>query len=195
MTAAALFAIMLLLACALAWEIAADAHATERSLVRLACTLYASLACAMFAAAIQLTDVLLAREIALIVFSLAPTALALALTSAWERKSHRVLTAALLSGAGIAALLAAIGAAFVGYASLFVGVCALLALAARHFRERPRAALLTMGASVSLIAGAGAFLSNEGNATIALSTFSSAAIVGLSLACSLKRGRVAAERA
>ena len=190
MTAGAIFAVMLGVACVLASEIAAGATPPTRRLIRLASALYLGLGCAIFATAIRVSDTMLVREMVLIVFSLAPAALVLALVAAWERPPSTVATAAVLITASVAGLVAAAGAVFVGFAALFVAVCAILALVMRHFGKDSRTASIAAGAALTLVAGAAALLSGRDNSMIALSTFSSAAIVGLSLACSMKRVHV-----
>jgi hypothetical protein len=194
MSPGAAFAVMLGLACILAFQIAAQAREPARGFVRLASALYASLACAALIASLHRADAMLVHEVALLVFALAPTALVLALISAWERPLPAIVSAIVLLVAGAAGLLAMTGAAFVAIAVLFVCVCAILALAARHFGKRSRATLPAIGAALCLIASVAAFLSGKDGADIALATFSSAAMLGLSLACSLKRDRIGAMR-
>jgi hypothetical protein len=193
-TAGAIFAAVLGLACVLASEIAADAAAPTRWLTRFASALSASVACGIVAVTFHITDPALVHEIAVIMFSLAPAALVLALIAAWEQPLNRLATAATLAVAAMAGAAAVAGAIFAGYAALFVSVCAILALSARHFHRQPRAASIAAGSAFALIAAASAMLSGKDNTMIALSTFSSAAIVGLPLACALKREHVAAKK-
>jgi hypothetical protein len=185
MTAGAIFAIVLVFACMLASEIAADASGPTRWFTRFASAIAACLACGIVAVAFHATDAALVREIAVVMFSLAPAALVLALIAAWEQPLNRLATTAILLVAALAGAAVVAGAIFAGFAALFVSVCAILALAARHFRRQPRAASIAVGSAFALIAAAGAMLSGRDDTMIALSAFSSAAIVGLSLACSL----------
>jgi hypothetical protein len=183
MTANAYFAVMLVLAGLLASEIAADAGAPVRPLVRLACACYASLGCATLAAGIHAADDMLPREIALVTNALAPIALVLALLAAWEHPPRAFVTVTILFAASVAGVVAAIGATFVAFALLFASVCAILALSARHFSERPRATAPAIASALALVAGAAAFLSDRHDAMIAQASFTSAGLVGLSLAC------------
>jgi len=145
----------------------------------------------MLAATMHWTDPMLPRAMALVVLALAPVALGLALMAAWEGPPAPLATVIALSIASFAGLAAAVGPAFVTFAVLFASVCALLALAARHFAENPRAAVPAIAAALSLAAGGAAFLSGKDDAMNALSSFTSAGLVGLSLACALKPARAA----
>jgi hypothetical protein len=191
MTAETYFAAVLALASLLASEIVADARPPVRALVRVACACHASLACAMLAASLHLADAMLPREIVLIAFALAPVALVLALVAAWERTPPTHLTVVVLCGASITGITAALGAPFVAFGALFASACAMLALAARHFGERPRAAVTAVAAALSSLAGAAACLADGNDANIALSSFMAAGLVGLSLACALEPVRAA----
>ncbi len=190
------FTSVLALAAMLAGILGQRVRAAARDYLRLAACLYGALAIAgLIATALDgATSEIFAASVALVVTALAPAALALAVASAFETPPGTAIAIPALVLAFAAGLTAAMtGEAFVAMAALFASACTMATFAVRGWRYASRAALPAFVASLSLLAGAAAFMTNgrEGETTLAL--FSAASLMGTALACA-KASRLAVKQ-
>jgi hypothetical protein len=173
------FATVLSLVALLAAIVGARARRTARDYLRFAAVLYAALACADIWAALanDAWNIAFAGAVGLTVAALASVALALAIAASLETPPPAIVATPLLVLACLAGILsAATGEAAIALAPLAASVCAILALAARHWRTRVPAQACV--AALALLASAAAF-SDGGRSACAL--FSAVALLGAAL--------------
>lgn len=179
------FTCVLALAAILASLLVSRARTDARRYVQFAAALYGALALASLAAMVKNGGAAeaLATSVALIVVSLAPVALALALAAAFEGPPPQTAAiAALLPGCAAGILSAMTGTRFISMAALFASVCAILVFAVRRWRNARSSALQAAIAGLALLAGAAAFMTGGLEAQTSLVLFSAAALLGASLA-------------
>jgi len=182
------FAAVLGLAGVLTVVVSARARGAARDYLRFAATLYGALAIADFVAGANGTMAALASAVTLVIAALAPCALALALAASLDAAPSTGIAAPLLAVAALAGIFAAAsGAIFAAFAPLFACLCAMLALAARHWRRARAAALHAILAAFALLAAAACFASGAQGRT-AFALFSAAGLMGAALACAKPSG-------
>jgi hypothetical protein len=165
-----------------------------RDYLSFAAALYGALSAADLLTVANVTPAALADSVTVTIAALAPCALALALAGAFGRAPRGWIVVPVLGIAAAAGIfVAATGAAFVAFAPLFAGLCAILALAARHVRAARMQAGYAALAAFALLAAAAAFLTGvEGRTAFAL--FSAAGLMGAALAASSSGQRVIHQR-
>jgi hypothetical protein len=185
------FALVLMLASALSMLVSARARRSARDYLRFAAMSFAALACADLIAAIdgEIWSVQLAGTVALIVAALAPAMLAVAMACVFEGAIRPIITTPLLVLACLAGFASALsGEAFIAMAPLVASVCAMLALAARHWRLASNAPMQTCFAAVSLLAAAAAFSTGDSGRT-AFALFCAVALLGAAIAATKPAGK------
>lgn len=168
-----------------AW-VSSRAKPTVRDYIRFAASLYAGLSIAEFTAfaSAEPPAKLAAECVALLVLTLAPQALALAITARFGRKPGLLLSTGLLLAScagGVAA--AAMGLAAFAIVGLLIALGMMLtsALRARH-TERAQAVYAAFSA-LTFLAGAAAFMSGRAGNLSAFALFSAAGLTGVAWAC------------
>jgi hypothetical protein len=180
------FTSVLLLAAILATILVDRARSGARDYIRFAASLYGALSLAGMIDVVAMSASVhgLANAVSLIVLSLAPVALTLALASAFEGAPPPATSiVSLLLGCICGMLAAATGAAFVAIAVLFASVCVILTFAIRHWRKDRSSSLQALIAGATLLASAAAGSTAGIEAETSRALFSAAAILGAALAC------------
>ncbi len=190
------FASVLALSAILAAILVSRARAEARRYVQFASALYGALALAdLFAIGLPQAPSP-AGAVALIVISLAPTALALAFASSFEGSPPPALaSAALILGCMTGVVAAMTGAQFIAMAALFASVCAILIFALRRWRADSTSAIQATVCAFTLLAGAAADMTGGLEAQTSLALFSAAALLAAALACAKRSNRAVEELA
>jgi hypothetical protein len=190
------FASVLALSAILAALLVSRARTDARRYVQFASALYGALSLAdLFATAHGAASALMLTEaVALIVMSLAPAALALALAASFEGPPPAIIaTAVLVLGCAAGIVAAMTGARYIAMAALFASVCAILTFAVRHRRIAADSSIQAIVCGFALLAGAAADMTRGLEAHTSLALFSAAALLGAALACA-KRSNFAVEQ-
>lgn len=193
----AICALLLAAAAIVAAFIAPHPPSATRDYLRFAASLYASLSLAeLIATADAAPDAQLAADcVALLVMTLAPQALALALAARFGRKPGSLSAISLLlagCAGGVAA--AATGSPGVAIAGSLVALSIMLASALRARRAEAARATHAILSAVALFAGAAALMSRNAANLSALALFSAAGLTGVAWVCT-SPSNVAVERA
>jgi hypothetical protein len=179
------FAGTLALSALLSAHAALRARPGARAYARFAAFLYGIFAIADAAASLIGTSAssALADTPASLVSALAPAVLALALYAAFESPPRAAVATCVLVSATLAGILsAATGALFVAFAASIAAACAMLVLGVRHWRKDRSTTMQALAGGGALFAGAAAFMTGGAEGRMALVLFSSAGLLGLSLA-------------
>lgn len=176
--------------------VASHARPTVRDYIRFSASLYAGLSLAEFAAVANAAPLarLAADCVALLVMTLAPQALALAVRSRFGRKSGPLFSAALLlaSCAG-GVIAAATGFAGVAIAGLLIASSMMLISAFRARQTETIEAGYAAVSALAFLAGAAAFMSDRTENLSAFALFSAAGLMGIAWTCT-SPSHVAVER-
>jgi hypothetical protein len=178
------FALVLMLAAALSVMLSGRVRRAAQDYLRFAAMLFAALACADLIAAIdgEIWSIQLAGTVALLVAALAPAMLAVGTACVFEGPVRPLFAAPLLALCCLAGFAAALtDKPFIAITPLAVSVCAMLALAARHWWVSSSAPMQICFSAVSLLGAAAAFTTGDSGRT-AFALFSAVALLGTSLA-------------
>ena len=188
------FVAMLGFAGLLAVLTARKARPAARAYLQFAAVLYIALSVADEAAIFWPHARSAAAAVTLIIYALAPVALALALFAAFEHPPKSWIAAVVLVLACCAALAAAVsGAAALSFAPLTASVCAMLALSVRKWRAQKHVPVYAVLSALCVLCGAAAGASAEMGNITAPSLFCAAGILGMALALA-RSGKTVAEQ-
>lgn len=188
-----LFAFVLGCSAILAAALASRARPAARDYLRFAAVLYLALAlCGAIAALMpDAATLTFADAVMLVVCALAPAALGFAVFAAFEYPPSAISAAIILVLACLAGIVAAAtGTPVLSLAPLAVSVLALLALCVRRWRSGKGAAAHAFLSACCLICASAAALNGGAASRTALQLFSSAGVLGFSLAL-VRRSRIA----
>lgn len=167
--------------------VASHARPVARDYIRFSASLYASLSLAeLIAIANPVPPATLAADcVALLVTTLAPLSLALAVRSRFDRRSGPLFsTTLLLAGCACGVIAATTGLASVAIAGLLVALGMMLQSAFRARRTEPIAASYAAVSALALLAGAAALMSERAGNLSAYALFAAAGLTGITWASS-----------
>lgn len=180
---AVLFALVLVLAAAVAWVLAARTRAQGRLYVRFSCALYVALAIAGLVPETGEAIGEFARAVALVVCVLAPCALSLALVGLFARAVPPLLAGLFLPLACLGGLgAAATDQTAFGFVPLVLACVAAFIASLRAWRQFGAAAFQGAASAVAFLCAASSLLANGEPARAALDLFSAAGLIGSALA-------------
>lgn len=172
-----MLALMMVSASAAAWIVSGAAPGEARPYVRFACALYSAFG---IAAAVSQP---LASAAGSIAAAAGPALLALAMAGAWRGPPSPTLASlalALAAGCGMAA--AATNATVLSAVPLVASVAVMVGVAMGRWRARPVRSAQAIAAALSFLAGAGIQAAGGTIAQVGVMLFSSAGVLGVSLA-------------